>query len=367
MLGLLLALICNVAVFRVTLGYDESILYFFYLILLIIVINRTIISKNKIHKSSTLMNILIGLMFLYFIFVNINIFYYNQFDWSHNYIELIGLILIFIFSYFFFNYKDIKNFFIIYIVLGTILSIIQITLFMKGADLRSFIEGYHIIDLTIGASSIILIYYFLINRNIFYFILTYINFSGLLLSIGTTMVIMAPFSIIVLWIAYNIYYKKKKLNKIYFIAFVCGLYLTAGIFGGRVISRIDKSIFDKRLAIWENPIDTIVNNPLLGKGFGEYIGAHNMFLEIGAQTGIMTMSIILLIFIIYFINALKYVIRAKNMLLTTIFVLTFVYFVNWNKSFTFFDSRTLFVLMAFLLRAYEIKIYEKFQKISDNS
>lgn len=192
-------------------------------------------------------------------------------------------------------------------------------------------------------------------------------FSG---SRGIWVSAILPFSLVIILFICNLFKEKKyshliRLNShlihvfisfllVFLIAFPVSSFLmsrfSAGPDGTLAFKRA-KSVTDleelsvkSRMEIWKNSFESVIRHPLLGVGIGNYpvvlgedvsaakkgASAHNLYLDVASEMGLLGLIVFLLIFWQIFKDALGRIKHFKNQTFSVIFVFFFLWLIVYN-------------------------------------
>ncbi|MDV7785565.1 O-antigen ligase family protein [Enterococcus gallinarum] len=171
-----------------------------------------------------------------------------------------------------------------------------------------------------------------------------------------------------------LFFKKQKQYRKYFIVIVTlllmGVIVLLNTSYFQIILLKFYSLLDSgdltngRLALWNYTIQLFENNPLIGTGFGSIreifnMEAHNIYLQILAETGVIGFIIYIFLFISMFRESIKYY-NSKNInVLISLFVQCFFLFYGLTGN-PLYDSGFMLCYFVFCsLKGRGVKIYEQ--------
>ena len=99
-----------------------------------------------------------------------------------------------------------------------------------------------------------------------------------------------------------------------------------------------------RMEIWKNSFESVIKHPLLGVGIGNYpvvlgedvsagkkgASAHNLYLDVASEMGLLGLIVLLLIFLEIFKNALRFIKEPNNQAFSQIFAFFFLWLLAYN-------------------------------------
>jgi len=99
-----------------------------------------------------------------------------------------------------------------------------------------------------------------------------------------------------------------------------------------------------RMEIWKNSFESVIKHPLLGVGIGNYpvvlgedvsagkkgASAHNLYLDVASEMGLLGLIVLLLIFLEIFKKALRFVKEPHNQIFSQIFAFFFLWLLVYN-------------------------------------
>ena len=105
-----------------------------------------------------------------------------------------------------------------------------------------------------------------------------------------------------------------------------------------------------RLQIWESSVKSVAEHPLLGVGVGNFpvvlgedfsvlkrgASAHNLFLDFGAESGVLSMVLLLFIFLEIFKMIWRVFLRTADKKIALLFISFFIY-IAWALGYSLFD------------------------------
>jgi len=202
-------------------------------------------------------------------------------------------------------------------------------------------------------------FFFKSNKKLFY-LLYFIIFSMSLFLTGSRTSMLALFLAIIWYLL-----RKGRIQKVYIrllfilvvLFFVIDKYIPfyeyiIGRFSIVLSSRDPAS--ERRMILWERSIDAMAESPLLGKGTGAEISgyAHNIFLEIGSENGLIGLLILvaIILLLIKIINKIKND-KMYELVMGMFIICAFVSLFSFSYSF----NRYLFFSIGFILAIYHLK------------
>ena len=187
------------------------------------------------------------------------------------------------------------------------------------------------------------------------------------------------------FLLHSLFYSKKSLIfiPIIFISFFVTSLYAKNVYGSSISNEITSISFtnessSSRFQLWENAIDASINNNFIGFGIGQWkieslpywningsdyivpYHAHNDFLELLAEIGLIGALSYLSIFIFSFLLIFSFYKKSRSLVDITIGSSLFVYFFDANLNFPLerFTMQLFFILLIFLiLNRYEKKSY----------
>jgi O-antigen ligase len=227
---------------------------------------------------------------------------------------------------------------------------------------------------------------YLLKEKKYFWIATILSFLALIFSGSRAVWLSAivPFLVVV----FLLIFKKQKIFKpflvmliIFALAFPVSSLISSlsyqGGGDGTLAFKRAKSIADmeelsvkSRMGIWKATTKSILKHPLLGVGIGNYplvlgedianakkgASAHNLYLDVAAETGLLGLTALLLIFL----EILKKSWKTRK----EIYFLVFTFFFSWILIYNLFDvvllnDKVLLLFMVALALVYPIENYEK--------
>ena len=140
------------------------------------------------------------------------------------------------------------------------------------------------------------------------------------------------------------------------------------------IADMEELSVKSRIGIWQATAKSILKHPLLGVGIGNYplvlgediangkkgASAHNLYLDVAAETGLLGLVALLLIFVEILRRCWKLIKRNGYMLYVTCFVFFFVWILIYNLfDVVLLNDKVLLLFMVALALVYPIENYEK--------
>lgn len=316
---------------------------------------------NALSSSVTIRIYLSFLIFAFFSFIyarNVSLFFH---DFARTFVTFI-LVIIFILyikkgTYFFRNFSILISFFLLYEVIYSLNPII-IEIYNNGLkildatsinlmSLRGVTGNKNIAAASISLKSVFAIYLLFSSKNIkvkfIYFILIFFTSLNLFM-LSARASLLSFFFILLLFLVYSIFkfYNSKSKSLLISLFFLIGSITSSFVLSNillpneniTVANRISSIEFtnessSKRLELWQGAIDFIYNNPLIGCGLGNWkiesayymrnsgadylipYHAHNDFLEITTELGIVGGFLYLLIFFSSGFLIIQYFIKSK--------------------------------------------------------